>query len=360
MKPVEQVTEVKTSKLGAILLTLMVIFIFSISQTFLSDISSIISFPIQPSNCIEQLSNTKEFNLQKDICREMRSYQIYYDNQDSSEFQFNSTDKKYKLESLYDKTISDLQPLFSLNIKINTQENILREQRQSLADQDPTLEPIEIKEQKQVILELKTQRSLEYQKIKSNLDLLKSEYKTVEKKINFQEFFYLLGEFILHLIFILPFFVFGLRKYFQLKKSNSPFTVISTAVVVASSILLLQVILGFLLDALPWNFLYRIWEWLENFQFLKYIFYYSVVIATIALFGGVVYYIQKTTYAEDKVAKRRILKGQCPRCESRIKDSYNNCRGCGLELKRTCPSCKQNTSKFFKFCSNCGHNLTKK
>ncbi len=360
MKPVEQVSEVKTSKLGAILLTLMVIFIFSISQTFLSDISSIINFPIQPSHCIEQLSNTKETNLQKDICREMRSYKMYYDNQDSDEFVFNQTDKKYNLNSLYDKTISDLQPLFNLNTKIYAQEDILTEQRQSLADQDPTLEPIEIKNQKLVIQDLKTQRSLEYQKIKSNLDLLNSEYKAAEKKINFQEFFYLLGEFILHLIFILPFFVIGLKKYFQLKKQNSPFTVIATAVVAAASILLLQVVLGFLLDALPWNFLYRIWDWLENFQFLKYIFYYSVVLATIALFGGVVYYIQKSNYASDKVSKRRLSKNQCPRCETKIKDSYNNCRGCGLELQKTCPGCKHNTSKFFTFCSNCGHNLIKK
>ena len=89
-------------------------------------------------------------------------------------------------------------------------------------------------------------------------------------------------------------------------------------------------------------------------------FYYGVVLATIGLFGGVVYYIQKNTYAPEKVAKRRILKGQCPRCESRIRDSYNNCRGCGLALKQTCPNCKHKTSKFFKFCSNCGHNLTKK
>jgi hypothetical protein len=360
MKPVEQVSEVKTSKLGAILLTLMVIFIFSISQTFLSDISSIINFPAKPSSCIEQLVNTKEFNLNKDICRENTSYQIYYDNQDSNEFQFNKTDIQYNLESLYDKAISELQPVFSVNNQINTQENILREQRQNLADQDPTLEPIEIKNQKQIIQDLKTELSLEYKKVKPTLDLLKSEYQAVEKKINFQEFFYLLGEFILHLIFILPFFIFGLRKYFQLKKSNSPFTVIATAVAVAASILLLQVVLGFLFRALPWDFLYRIWSWLENFQFLKYVFYYGVVLATIGLFGGVVYYIQKNTYAPEKVAKRRILKGQCPRCESRIRDSYNNCRGCGLALKQTCPNCKHKTSKFFKFCSNCGHNLTKK
>ena len=52
MKPIEQVSEVKTSKLGAILLTFMVIFIFTISQKFISDISSIIDPPAEPSHCI--------------------------------------------------------------------------------------------------------------------------------------------------------------------------------------------------------------------------------------------------------------------------------------------------------------------
>ena len=201
MKPVEQVSEIKTSKLGAILLTLMVIFIFSISQTFISDISGIISFPESPSNCIEQLANMHKSRLQKDICRENKSYQTYYENDHSNEFQFNQTDTKYNLHSLYDNTVDQLQPLFDLNTEIQIQENILRDQRQSLADQDPNLEPIEIKNQKQIIQDLTTQRDLEYQNIESTLISLDLEYETVEKKINFQEFFYLLAEFILHLKF---------------------------------------------------------------------------------------------------------------------------------------------------------------
>ena len=60
---VEHVSEVKTSKLGAILLTLMVIFIFSISQNFLNDISYIIKKPLNPSVCVLQLATQSKEDL---------------------------------------------------------------------------------------------------------------------------------------------------------------------------------------------------------------------------------------------------------------------------------------------------------
>jgi len=361
MKPVEQVSEVKTSKLGAILLTLMVIFIFSISQTFLNDISYIIKKPLNPSVCVLQLATQSKEDLIEGPCQGIKGVRRYWESQKIvNTYKFNSTDIQYELDTKYKQTIADLDSLFVFNKDLKSQGQMLESQRVDLLDQDPELSPIQIKLTKQEIQDITQQRDSEYQKIEPKLNSLKQDYKEAYNKVNFYKFFYFLAELFLQLIFVLPIFVLGLKKYFQLKKSNSPYTVIATAVAVAASILLLQVVLGFLLDALPWNFLYRIWEWLENFQFLKYIFYYSVVIATIALFGGVVYYIQKTTYAPEKVAKRRVLKGLCPRCESRIRDSYNNCRGCGLVLKRKCPNCKQNSTQFFKFCSNCGHNLTKK
>ena len=358
---VEHVSEVKTSKLGAILLTLMVIFIFSISQNFLNDISYIIKKPLNPSVCVLQLATQSKEDLIEGPCQGIKGVKRFWESQKRVyPYKFNSTDIQYELDTKYKQTITDLDSLFVLNKDLKYQGEMLESQRGDLIDQDPGLSPIQIKLTKQEIQDITQQRDSEYQKIKPKLNSLKQEYKEAYNKVNFYKFFYFLAELFLQLIFVLPFFVLGLKKYFQLKKQNSPFTVIATAVVAAASILLLQVVLGFLFKALPWGFLAKIWTWFQNFQFLKYILYYSIVVATIALFGGVVYYIQKSNYASDKVTKRRLLKNQCPRCETKIKDSYNNCRGCGLELKKTCPGCKQNTSKFFKFCSNCGHNLTKK
>ncbi len=360
MKAVEQVSEIKTSKLGAILLTLMVIFIFSISQNFLLDISGIVTKPPPPSHCILELATASKAQLQTDLCREVPLYSSYYYDESEFDFEFNQTDIKYSLDSKYNDTISNLATIFSINAALSSQNENLDEQRQDLQDQDPDLNPLQIKYQKLSINELIAQRDAEYKLIQSDLAQLKADFQGVNNQTNFQLFFYLLAEFFLQLIFVLPFFILGLRKYFQLKKNNSPYTVISTAVVVAASLLLLQVVLGFLFEALPWGYLEKVWLWFQNFQFLKYIVYYATVILTIAVFGGVVYYIQKNTYASDKVAKRRVLKGQCPNCETKIKDSYNNCRGCGLDLKIKCSACHKSTSKFFHFCSNCGSKLKHK
>ena len=360
MKPVEQVSEVKTSKLGAILLTLMVIFIFSISQTFLSDISRIIDPPTKPSHCIFALTYQEKGELRKDICHELPSYSKYYLEDSEFKFEFNETDIQYGLDVKYNNIITKLKPVFSLNLSIDAKQNTLHQQREDLRDQDPDIDPSQIKYQKLSLNELKDQRDTEYNAIQSDLEQLKFDFRDANRMVQFKRFFFLIGNFIFQLIFVLPFFILGLRKYFQLKKVNSPYTVIATAVVVVSSLLLVQVVLRFLFEALPWGYLEKVWLWFQNFQFLRYVLYYGVVIATIAVFGGVVYYIQKNNYSSDKVSKRRILKGQCPNCETKIKDSYNNCRGCGLDLKIKCSSCHKSTSKFFHFCSNCGSKLKHK
>jgi len=409
MKKVEQVAEVRTSTLGVIMLTIMVIFIFSVSQTFLSDISSIITKPLRPSPCIIELASQKQEHLSRDICQHHAhqggyysdqyddSVRTFYDyneenyynyNQDNyydyneenyydyneenyydyneenydetRTFLFSQTDITYSLDSQYNSLVSKLAKLFSLNKSISDQQLALNNKRTDIQDQDPDLNPIELQSLKQKIKDLEEQRAQQYQTVKPELESLQNQYEKAYNKINSQRFFYIFAEFLLQLIFVLPIFIIALRKYFQLKKNNSPYTVIASAVVTATSLLLLQVVLGFLFEALPWGYLEKIWLWFQNFQFLKYIVYYATVILTIAVFGGVVYYIQKNTYASDKVAKRRVLKGQCPNCETKIKDSYNNCRGCGIGLTVKCSACHKQSSKFFNFCAHCGSKLKHK
>jgi len=347
MKPVEKVSEIKTSKLGYILLTIMVFFIISVSQVFLSDITKIIAKPSLPSYCIEQITNIKKENLEIDICKKG-----YY-----STTTFNETDKEFGLDVKYNQIITKLNPIFELNKQIKNEGVSLKVQRVNFLDKDPDISPFQLKKVKEDINELTSKRDAEYDKIKPELDLLKEEFQKVEDKIKFKRIFFYLADVFLQLLFILPIFAYGIKKYFEYKKNNSPYTVIATAVVAATSLLLLQVILGLLVEILPWGVFQKLWVWLNNFQFIKYIFYYGIIIATIGLFGGLVYSIQKSAYAPEKVAKRRILKSQCPNCESKIRDTYNNCRGCGESLKVKCSKCKEHTSKFFNHCSNCGNSI---
>lgn len=358
MKPVEQVSEVKTSKLGAILLTIMVVFIFSISQIFLSDIKQIISKPLLPSYCISELANISKKSLTRDFCKYQNFYSSIYIQDSNTEYKFNQTDIDFGLDTKYQQTLTKLQPLFEINNSIENDNSKLQSLREDLMDQDPYLQPIQIRNQKDDIQSLLDKYDKEFSKVKPVLETLDFDYQEAYDKTKFKRFFYYLADFCLQLLFILPFFAYGLKKYFALKKTNSPYTVIFTAIVSATALLIFQVVVVFLYEVLPWDFLEKIWTWIQDFPFLRYIFYYGVIALTISLFGGVVYYIQKTAYASDKVARRRIIKGQCPNCENKIKDSYNNCRGCGESLKITCQKCKNSTSKFFKFCTSCGHNLT--
>lgn len=360
MKPVEQVSEVKTSKLGAVLLAVMVFFIFAISQIFLNDIKGIIEKPELPSSCISTLTTKEGKSLTKDYCKYNYSYTYGYSEKSNTEYEFNPTDIEFGLDRKYKETITKLQPLFTINENIQNENRKLNGLRNDLYDKDPSFNPLELKNQKDKIQALEIKANEEFAKIKSNLELLSNDYKEAYDKTKFKRFFYYLADFFLQLIFILPFFGYGLKKYFKLKKTNSPYTIIFTAIVAATALVIVQTVIVFLFEVLPWGFLEKIWTWLQDFKFLRYIFYYAVIGLTIGLFGGVVYYIQKNAFASDKVQRRRIIKGQCPNCENKIKDSFEFCRGCGESLKITCKKCKKSTSKFFKFCSSCGCNLTSK
>ena len=291
MKPIEQVSEVKTSKLGAILLTLMVVFVFSISQTFINDISKIVSKPQQPSYCILDLALSSKSNLNKDYCQQV-SKAYYYD--ETPRPKFNSTDIEYGLEQQYELTIQKANPLFLLQEELKSESNKLQTLRQNLQDQLPTQSPLQIEKQKQLISEINSKITTEYTLVQPLQDELKKQYTKVKTTINFQLFFYYLIDFLLQLIFVLPFFAIALKKYFLLKKLNSPYTVIATSVVVATSLLILQIVAGFLFNALPWGYLEKVWVWMNQIQFLKYIVYYLTVGITIAVFGGIVYQIQKS------------------------------------------------------------------
>lgn len=361
----EEISEKKTSKLGYILLILMVIFVIGVGETIFSDLKKIPERPIYPSYCISS-SITNLENLTSLNCPRYRG--------------FNKVDKKFGLETKFDNIKPKLKKIASLNEDINLNEREIRNLesgiqklnkdydlslQEKMADEDTIMDKSGIKYQitdsksqisslnnnntslKRQINSVISQITSPVKSLKQSYDEAYDHYLTVSAWYNFKIF-------LLTLIFVLPFFILSIYFYLKLKRKDSPYTIILTALTTAFSILFLQAIGVFINDILPKEWLSRIFKFFLDVPFLRYIIYYGSVIIVIGLFGGIVYYIQKKVFNPVKVAVRRLKDKKCPKCSFALDSNHNFCPNCGLQLKEKCKNCGNLKIRYLTYCPNCG------
>jgi len=362
----EEISEKKTTKLGYIFLIIMVIFIIGVGETIFSDLKIIPKKPIHPSSCILEISMINLENLSYLDCPTYGG--------------FNEVDKKFGLDTKFNNIKPELQKISSLNENINSNEREIRNLENSIqrlnkdydlslkekmADEDNIMDKSGIKNQiinstSQIrslnsnSTSLKNQRNSLISQITSSIKSLKQSYNEANDYYLTISAWYEFKVFLLTLVFVLPFFILSIFFYFKLKRKNSPYTIILTALTTAFSILFLQAIGVFLYDILPKEWLYRIFRILLKMPFLRYIIYYSSVILIIGLFGGIVYYIQKKVFDPVKVAVRRLKNKKCPGCSFVLDSDHNFCPNCGLQLKEKCENCGNLKIRYLAYCPYCG------
>ena len=360
----EEISEKRTSKLGYILLILMVIFIVSISQGIFSDLRKIPEKPQSPAYCISSIVKSKSLNTISylGICK------------------FNEIDKMFKLDTQYSAISSQINQITSLNSQISSHQNSIRAKEreveklnknydlslqekianeQAIMDKygikgDIVKNQFDISSTNQQIISLENQRNLIVSQISPQVQNLNLSYDEAYKYYQNKSDYYQLKIFLLMLLFVLPFFLVSVYFYFKLKKKNSPYAIIFTAVLGASAILLLQVVFRFLYEILPREWFARIFAFFMETPFLRYILYYGAVILTIALFGGLVYFIQKKVFNPSKVAIRRLKDGKCPGCSFSLNPDHNFCPKCGQQIKEKCLKCGNAKIHYLSHCPNCG------
>lgn len=361
----EEISEKKTSKLGYILLIIMVIFVIGVGETIFSDLKKIPERPISPSHCIlSSITNLENFDYLS-----CPSYSGY-----------NEVDKKFGLDTKFNNIKPELQKISSLNENINSNEREIRNLESSIqrlnkdydlslqekmADENAIMDKSGIKYQitnsrSQISslnsnnASLKNQRNSVISQITSSIKSLEQSYDEAHDHYLTVSAWYKFKIFLLTLVFVLPFFILSIYFYLKLKRKDSPYTIILTALTTAFSILFLQVIGVFLYDILPKEWLGRIFKFFLDVPFLRYIIYYGSVILVIGLFGGIVYYIQKKVFDPIKVAVRRLKDKKCPGCSFVLDSDHNFCPNCGLQLKEKCGNCGNLKIRYLAHCPNCG------
>lgn len=361
----EEISEKKTSKLGYILLIIMSVFIIGISQTIFSDLEKIPERPISPSSCI---SSFKDPGYLLKLYYVPRCY-------------FNEVDKKFNLDIKYSRISNAISKIAELNneISINSSQISANESKirnlnkeydlslqEKIANEEAIMDKPNIKsnittKRSEISVlsnknsSLETQRDSHIAQITTQVNDLTQSYDEAYEYYLDKNAYYRLKLFLLTLAFILPFFIISAFFYFRSKKKNSPYTIILTAIFGSCSILFLQVVMIFLYDVLPKRWLERIFKFFMEVPFLRYIIYYGSVILIIALFGGLVYFIQKKVFSPEKVAIRRLKENKCPGCSFALNSEQNYCPKCGQQIKEKCGNCNNLKIRYLPHCPHCGN-----
>ena len=361
----EEVTEKKTSKLGNVVLIILAIFLLIIGQKVFSDVKGIPEEPVHPAFCTQTYSDV-------DLLRESNFARTCH---------FTETDRKFNVEKNFKDVEQEINSIILLNKEINDIKNQInsneRELDRLLGRYDVGLQEIMVGEEpiidKPVIkasvaslnekiaslnqeLAVKTlERDDKLNIIEPKLFVLKSSYEQAMDYYNNKMAWFNFIVFLLKLAFVLPLFGLSLYYYFKLKKNNSPNTIIAASVLAASSLLFAQVVLIFLYEILPMEWLIRIFREIMEITALKYIIYYGTAFLAIAIFGGIVYYIQKKVFDSKKVAIRRLKDNKCPNCSFSLIESYDFCPKCGRRLKAQCSNCGKMKIKDLPYCPFCGN-----
>lgn len=208
------------------------------------------------------------------------------------------------------------------------------------------------------------------QQIKSDIDTLKRQYAPQVSTLKNQSeiaqsgyyranLMYRMFVAILSLFFAGAVFIILYRLYVRRKIENSPHTIIFSVATFAYGLVLLQIFFMFLWDIIPHTFLDWLLGIISLFTPLLYLVQFLWPVIIVAVFGYLVYRIQKRLYSPSNVLKRFVMDKKCPNCGNAVDMTKPFCPLCSHEIHLHCPHCHELTMKGMPFCSNCGTELPK-
>lgn len=369
----EEIGEKRTTGVGFILLVLMAVLLIIAGETVFNDLNRIPDRVVPPSYVIANLVNERGVS-------NYSSYRYNYGYNDGVTPTFNELDREYSLDVLYrnieptvneiqkiDEEINNLNSQLSQNqyqitsqeqqYNLGLQEKIANEQvlynREAIQANITALRALNEEIQRK-LGDLETSRNKKKESISTNIAELKVQYLKAEDAYRYNLVVYKMKIFLLQLLFVLPFFAISTRYYFRLKKNNSPYTIIATAVMGSSAILFFQIVIVLLYEVIPHEWIQKIWNLFTSIPLFRYILYYGSVLLVVAVFGGLVYLIQKRMFNSKIVAIRRLKNNKCPNCEFSIHKTEDFCPKCGTTLKEKCNACGNKRICNLAFCPTCG------
>lgn len=381
----EELSEKQTTKMGYFLLICMFFAIISTAQWTLSIIKDIPDRPTRVPLCASSLLAAFDLNNTAYSSNNYNSYMYEYSYggynncalTSTTNPEFDLTDEYNILQPQYEILQSNYQELSRLESernKLQYQQGSNREDyntsiyegtagegdpiydgnqiRSDIMSNRELLSRIEsqIQDLERDISNIKTQNS-------SKVSLLQSKYDKAESVYYRANLFYRMKIALLSLFFAGSVFMVLYRLYVRRKIENSPHTIIFSVATFAYWLVFLQILLMFLWDIIPHKFL----EWLLGiislFTPLLYLVQFLWPIIIVAIFGFLVYRIQKRLYSPSNVLKRFVMDKKCPNCGNAVDMTRPFCPLCSHEIHIHCPHCHELTMKGMPYCSSCGTDM---
>jgi hypothetical protein len=377
--PYEEVSEKKTTKLGYFLLLIMVILGVWQGQGFISSLASNIKSPDSMSSCayyfkniVDKKNNTDSYN---------QNYYYGYSGNGIKNCVYNTFEK----ENSFPAIVAEISPLvqkvetlnksleYSRNSSYNTSNSINNlkqnynislnekiagegdtvydktEVKQGLSQNESRLDFINknIAELESDIKQTNTQ--IENIVLRKEVSIQKafSDYTKEVKWVDFERA-------LLLFVLISPILYLSIKKYFKLKKENSQYSIIWAAISAIFALLFAQVFFAFIYKIIPHEFLAKLIRFFGQFSFLVTILQYLLLLLTPAIFGFVVYLIQKKVYNKEAVMIRSLKNHKCPACSMSLRESDRYCSVCHYQIKEKCLACNGDRTVGLKYCGNCG------
>ncbi|MDD5769928.1 MAG: hypothetical protein PHE25_03090 [Candidatus Gracilibacteria bacterium] len=368
----EELSEKQTTKLGYFLLYCMFGAIIASAQWTISIIKDIPNKPTIIPYCINDTINSFKTGSSYGYGYEC------YDELKSTNPEFDFTTEYNNLKGPYKKILSFKSEIYSLEER---QRNLKDKEKEIEQNYNTSLTEKIANENsglynKNNIQEAIKNNRLQFDKITGEINDLNnkiseiiSKYKTeieilntkLIKAENDYKIAYLLYKFyIAFMSFLFSIIVFTIlyRIYVKQKIKNSPNAVIFSVATFAYGLILLQVISLFIRDIIPHRLMLILKDLFQKFAFLEYIIQFLWPIFIIAIFGFLVYKIQKRLYSPKNILKRFISDKKCPNCGNGVDFTKPFCPLCSYEIQVNCSSCNKLTVKGMPYCSNCGKKLS--
>lgn len=162
----------------------------------------------------------------------------------------------------------------------------------------------------------------------------------------------------MEMVFLLPLF---LIFYFWNAKSlaaNRPFqSLVSSHLLAVVLIPALFKISELIYEILPKKFFKQLIDLLESLKLVA-LWHYLVMAVIILASLALIYLFQKKLFSREKLMVKRISKGACQDCGTRLPENATACPFCpfcGFVQYKECKNCGKPTYVYGKFCKECGH-----
>ncbi len=201
------------------------------------------------------------------------------------------------------------------------------------------------------IQSLKSQYNSQALALKAKIDTADQDYRNA----------YLLYKLIIALLsfaFSLSIFTVLYKMYVKQKIKNSPHTVIFSVATFAYGLIVIQVAGLFCWDLVPHTILEALLDFFSNFAPLLYLVQFLWPLIIIAIFGYLVFRIQRRLYSPQNVLKRFVADKKCPHCGNGVDITKPFCPLCAHEIQVRCGTCHEFTLKGMPYCAHCGNSST--